>query len=216
MKENKIIKIQSDVFRLKQILLNFLSNSIKFTKSGIITMIAKYEKINDKYALILSLKDTGIGIKPEDLKKLFKDTISLDYNKDYNKYGSCLGLSITKYLTNQLNHKIRVNSDFGCGSEFSIIIDSINVEISPILKYPSNKNLTIISNEFIHKILPYIKNNSDSISDVTTPINDFSKMRIDMNSKKLLRKSNNNIHKNTEDLISNRSNNFREVDKNFI
>ncbi len=127
--------IYSDPFRLKQILLNFISNSVKFTKTGYIKLKVEIKieekSINDKYIenskinnnkLKISVIDTGLGLKEEEIKNIF-NTEKDFYKKDYNKEGSGLGLSICKNIADILNHEIEVSSVFRYGSEFYIILD---------------------------------------------------------------------------------------------
>jgi signal transduction histidine kinase len=111
--------IKSDELRLKQILLNFLSNAVKFTKSGSITIETILDK-KDKNIKI-SIIDTGIGIREDDIELLFKDNM-INTESEYNKMGSGLGLSICRSLANKLNLRIDVNSTFNQGSCFSVYI----------------------------------------------------------------------------------------------
>ncbi len=89
--------ITSDEIKLKQILLNLISNSVKFTLSGYIKLIAKIDNISKK--LIVSVEDTGIGIKEENFHLIFLENIKIDLDKDYNSKGSGLGLGISKNLS---------------------------------------------------------------------------------------------------------------------
>lgn len=111
-------KIYSDEFRVKQIILNFLSNAVKFTKSGYILINSCI--IDNK--LKISVIDSGIGIKKEEIKYLFKDKFMSETTKKYNQAGSGLGLSISKSIADRLGIAIDVKSELGKGSEFSIII----------------------------------------------------------------------------------------------
>ena len=103
----------SDSFRIKQILLNFLSNSVKFTKSG---------RIEINSCIIENHSKVKISIIPEDLKHIFKDKFMGESNKIWNQSGSGLGLSISKVIAEKLNIIIEFNSKFNEGTEFSIII----------------------------------------------------------------------------------------------
>ena len=90
-------KVVSNNIKLKQVLLNFISNAVKFTKQGLIIISAFIEESNDN--LVISVKDTGIGIKKEMLNEInsdFNDKLKIDFNKDYNEMGSGLGLGIVK------------------------------------------------------------------------------------------------------------------------
>ena len=120
--------VRSDGTRLKQIMLNFISNAVKFTKFGKITL--KAELIgNDKKEILISVTDTGIGMKKEDLQKILsKDDNQLNINTDYeyNDMGTGLGINITKDIISKLDHKFYVESKFGKGSIFGVIIDNIS------------------------------------------------------------------------------------------
>jgi len=119
--EIQSIKLMSDEIRLKQIILNFLSNAVKFTKFGNIKLLAKLTEKKDFCEI--SVIDSGIGIKSEDLNKLFsRENIILDNVENLNKFGSGLGLSICKNLSMRLNHKIYFDSVLGKGSSFTIAI----------------------------------------------------------------------------------------------
>jgi len=144
--------VNSDNFRIKQILLNFISNSVKFLKSGFIKIktIVKfldlnYLKIDKAYCknslddpnhksnkksennrklpyLIISVEDSGMGMNENELKNVFEEDKNF-IKKDYNLEGSGLGLSIAKYLAEALGHSVKVKSILGKGSEFSLILN---------------------------------------------------------------------------------------------
>jgi signal transduction histidine kinase len=119
------IIIYSDEIRLKQILLNLVSNSVKFCRSGEIILRCKYDKDNNQ--VIITVKDTGIGIKKDDLKTLFNDFVMLEDGNNLNKQGSGLGLSICKTLTNLLEIDLKFSSTYGIGTEAEL-----NIQISEI------------------------------------------------------------------------------------
>ncbi len=104
-KEIKNYSIEADEFRLKQVLLNLISNSVKFTIKGKIYIKCKLKKIIDEHIVFkITIEDTGIGIKEEDKKRMFKDyeMLNIQENLKYNKTGSGLGLSICKCLTSKM------------------------------------------------------------------------------------------------------------------
>ena len=109
-----------DSSRIRQIALNFLTNAVKYTKVGGIEFIVEQEKKSaDKILLRFTVKDTGIGIKPEDIEKLFLDFERFDTHKNKNIEGTGLGLAITYKLVNLMGGKIDVQSVYGEGSIFS-------------------------------------------------------------------------------------------------
>lgn len=99
----------SDINRLKQILINLLSNSLKFTKAGYICVYIKVVSIN---MIQISIKDTGIGISQENIKKLFSRYIKIQDSYSMNKNGIGLGLDICKMLIGKLgpNNELAVES----------------------------------------------------------------------------------------------------------
>jgi signal transduction histidine kinase len=115
--------INTDPLRLKQILLNLISNAVKFTKSGYIILSAKIN-IDDNYSkeLVISVEDSGVGIKEDDMDKLFKDYKILDKNLNFNPMGSGLGLSISNHLANVLGYQIDFKSQYTVGTTFSVKI----------------------------------------------------------------------------------------------
>lgn len=136
----------SDPYRIKQIVLNLLSNAKKFTVSGMIALNISYEKP----ILQISCEDTGIGISPENIKKLFKQFSKIDM-PELNPQGVGLGLYISSMLTYELGGDgIKVKSEQGKGSVFSF---SINADVSDI-----NISSEDIPDEDIQISLPKIKN----------------------------------------------------------
>ncbi|WP_321328009.1 ATP-binding protein [uncultured Ilyobacter sp.] len=105
-----------DESRIKQIIINLLSNSFKFTDKGYVELKFKYQKS----FLIITVKDTGIGIPPDSLKKIFNSFEQVEMNHDRKYEGTGLGLSITKELAIMMNGDISVKSEQGQGSEFLV------------------------------------------------------------------------------------------------
>ena len=111
-------RITSDRRRIEQILLNLLSNAIKFTEQGGVTLTAK----TLAGVLRVSVADTGIGIKPEDLARLFQPFRQLDTGLTRQHEGTGLGLAICKRLVERLGGTITVESELGKGSTFQFTL----------------------------------------------------------------------------------------------
>jgi len=112
-------KIFVDTIRLNQIIANLLGNAIKFTQDGEIKLsIKKRKSLENKVLLIFSIYDTGIGIKKEDIPKLFNYFTQLDDSNSKKFQGTGLGLAISKQLVELMDGEIYVDSELGKGSTF--------------------------------------------------------------------------------------------------
>ncbi len=120
-----------DDVRIKQILVNLLSNAVKYTHEGKVTL----KVIRQDYDIFrFSVKDTGIGIKKENIKRLFKIFERMDEEKNRNIEGTGLGLSITASLLRLFNSELKVNSEYGKGSEFYFTIRQQVINSEPVGK----------------------------------------------------------------------------------
>ncbi len=125
--------LYGDVSRIKQICVNILTNAIKYTKEGWIEFKISGVIKNNVCRLIISVEDTGIGIKKENIDKLFNKFERLDLEDNITIEGTGLGLAITKKLVELMNGKIVVQSVFGKGSKFTVSIDQ-RVVNNPTIK----------------------------------------------------------------------------------
>jgi PAS domain S-box-containing protein len=110
--------VRSDRQKVKQIVLNLLSNSLKFTPAGSVTMTASYDSRRREVAI--AVKDTGVGIPSEDQAKVFEDFRQLDSSPARGYGGTGLGLSICRRLANMLGGTIDLDSNPGRGSTFTL------------------------------------------------------------------------------------------------
>ncbi len=114
--------LNGDEIRIKQIITNILSNAVKYTKEGSITLKAGYEKMEenpDSVKFRISVTDTGIGIKEEDLKRLFEAFERIEEEKNRNIEGTGLGMSIAQSFLVMMGSSMEVKSEYGKGSTFS-------------------------------------------------------------------------------------------------
>ncbi|MDR0877861.1 MAG: response regulator [Treponema sp.] len=119
--------INADEFRIKQCLLNVMNNAVKFTKKGCIHLRAWAETevspaAGEQLKLHFSVSDTGMGIKKEDMNKLFTEFQQLDSHKNRNITGTGLGLAITRRLVELMGGMIDVESVYGTGTTFSFYV----------------------------------------------------------------------------------------------
>lgn len=116
-------KLFGDEIRIRQIIINLVNNAIKFTTSGYVRLKIDSQRIKDNEVnLKISVKDTGMGIKAEDLDKLFESFKQVDTRRNRNIVGTGLGLAISKSLVELMGGEIFVESKYGQGSEFSFIV----------------------------------------------------------------------------------------------
>ncbi len=121
--ENFPSRLKGDVVRLKQVMINFCTNSIKYTDEGSVDIYFDYEKIDETTCRMkFSVKDTGIGIKEEDIGKLFKSYVQVDTKTNHHKEGTGLGLAISKQLVDLMDGEVDVDSEYGKGSTFSFTV----------------------------------------------------------------------------------------------
>ncbi len=134
--------VRADSIRIRQVLLNLISNATKFTETGFITVSAKIQLgANDRQELLVSVNDTGSGIKLEDQAKLFLAFSQVDASPTRKTGGTGLGLSICRKLIDMHGGEIGVNSEIGQGSTFYFTL--------PIFQQPrpvqiDNNNRTIL------------------------------------------------------------------------
>ncbi len=115
--------LNGDELRIKQIITNLLSNAAKYTEKGTVTLTARLEEKNDTDAVIfMSVKDTGIGIKEEEMDKLFSAFDRLDVIRTRSIEGTGLGLAITSRMLELMDSTLTVESTYGEGSTFSFSI----------------------------------------------------------------------------------------------
>ena len=126
-------RLHGDEVRIRQVVINFLTNAVKYTEKGEVVLSANWEKISDdSIKLILSVSDTGIGIKYEDQQSLFDSFQRFDLEHNRNIEGTGLGLAITKQLVELMDGTIYVRSSYGRGSTFTVEIPQIVRSFNPI------------------------------------------------------------------------------------
>ena len=114
--------LQGDAGKLKQVTTNILTNAVKYTEHGYINFDVKCINTTDECQIIINVQDTGRGIKPEQMNKLFKKFERLDEDKNTTVEGTGLGLAITKNLVEMMGGTVSVQSRYGEGSTFTICL----------------------------------------------------------------------------------------------
>ena len=121
-------RLKGDDIRLKQIVTNLLSNAVKYTHKGSVKLEIKYL---DDGKLYFAVKDTGMGIKEEDIEQLFVAFERMDEQLNRNIQGTGLGLNITSSLLKMFGSELNVTSEYGKGSVFSFIITQEIIDDTP-------------------------------------------------------------------------------------
>lgn len=135
-----------DNIRIKQIIINIANNAVKFTQEGRVLLKMDYERVSeDKMELLVSVKDTGIGIKKEDIGKLFRSFQQVDSKRNRNIEGTGLGLAISKRLLELMGGDIHVESEYGKGSTFSFHIPQKIVDDDPSITIKEKRAATVIN-----------------------------------------------------------------------
>ncbi len=115
--------LYGDPLRIRQVATNLLSNAFKYTREGGVTLRARFERLSEeKGNLIFSVEDTGIGIKKEEIDRVFELFVRLDERLNRSVEGTGLGMNITKQLVDLMDGEIKVYSEYGKGSVFTVII----------------------------------------------------------------------------------------------
>ncbi|MCL2064236.1 MAG: ATP-binding protein [Candidatus Cloacimonetes bacterium] len=182
--ENLPMKMIGDELRLKQILNNLLSNAIKYTQKGYIKLVVDYyfsdedniedsnlskddapEQIekNQSITLRFAIEDTGFGIKPEDQKKLFTEYLRFNTELNSATEGTGIGLKITQNLVDLMEGYIKVESEFGKGSIFTIVVKQKIADSMPIGSQLAEKlskfnfigNRDVSNKQFFREPMPY-------------------------------------------------------------
>ncbi|MDR1241241.1 MAG: response regulator [Deltaproteobacteria bacterium] len=134
-----------DVARLRQILFNVISNAIKYTEEGHVSLVIDAEIAGEHTAILtIEVADTGIGIREKDLGKLFGEFTQLDLRKNRAVEGTGLGLAITKRLCLAMGGDITVSSRYGVGSTFVVTLPQRIVQYVPSAKVEHREDKSVI------------------------------------------------------------------------
>lgn len=146
--ENIPKMLYGDEVRIKQVVTNILTNAVKYTEKGSVTFHIGYEGIADKpdsVFLNFSVTDTGIGIKPEDMTKLFSEFERIEEKRNRNIEGTGLGMNITKRLLEMMGTSLKVESVYGEGSTFSFRLQQKVIKWESLGDYESAHRASLLS-----------------------------------------------------------------------
>ncbi|MCM1539867.1 MAG: response regulator [Blautia sp.] len=131
--------LHGDDVRIRQVLTNILTNAVKYTKEGDIWFrVRREKKENGRVTLYFEIEDTGIGIREEDLPKLYAEFERIEEERNRNIEGTGLGMSITLQLLQMMGSRLQVESVYGKGSRFFFYLEQDIVEDKPIGDFERN------------------------------------------------------------------------------
>ena len=132
--------LYGDDVRVRQIITNLLTNAVKYTHKGSVMLKMSGQEIDtDTFVLEVKISDTGIGIRAEDIDKLFLSFQRLDEEKNRNIEGTGLGISIVQKLLTMMGSKLEVSSEYGKGSEFSFTLSQKIIDRTPLGDFLAQK-----------------------------------------------------------------------------
>ena len=141
-----------DEVRVQQVLLNLLTNAVKYSNEGHIRLVLDYDKLSDDTILLKAkVSDNGIGIKKEDIPKLFEAFAQVDMERNHLIEGTGIGLSITEKLVKSMCGTIAVDSEYGVGTTFSVTMRQKVVDFNSVIDTDSKDDFVVISHSNILK-----------------------------------------------------------------
>ena len=152
-------ELLGDKAHMKQIINNLLTNAIKYTEKGHVNLNVKCINRDDNCNLIITVQDSGRGIKKEDIEKLFTKFERLDIERNSTTEGTGLGLAITKRLVEMMGGKINVQSQYGLGSIFMVNVPQKISKMSKPYNEITNKNDTSNNVDYINKKVLIVDDN---------------------------------------------------------
>jgi len=158
-------ELHGDIIKIRQILINLLTNAVKFTETGFISLNLSFETVSEKYInLIIRVSDSGKGIKKEDIDNLFDEFTQFDLEANKIIEGVGLGLAITNAIVKAMDGYINVESEYGTGSTFTVSLPQ---------RYRSTKPLAVVDSPGKHKVIIFetCKINSASIINALNNLN---------------------------------------------
>lgn len=136
--------------RIRQILINLLSNAVKYTNSGTVTLTVDGSADGENAVLHFSVKDTGIGIKQEDIGKIYDEFSRFDVSRNRNVEGTGLGMNIVWQLLKLMDSKLDIQSEYEKGSEFSFDLVQKIADPAPLGDFRKREHETNAENRLVY------------------------------------------------------------------
>ncbi len=172
--------LHGDYSKIKQIVLNLLTNAIKYTNEGHIYFDVSCINNEENCTLIIKVEDTGIGIKDEAINKLFNKFERLD-NENSSIEGTGLGLSITQKLVEMMNGKIYVKSEYGKGSTFTVILNQ-KIISNPKIEVRQTVDKIIIEHDLSNKKVLVVDDNKLNLKVIKNLLSTYNIVPVEITS----------------------------------
>lgn len=130
-----------DEQKIRRVIMNLVNNAVEFTSEGCVSIYFGYRKEEYGINLIITVKDTGIGMSKENVENLFKKFSQADMGRTRKKGGIGLGLAIAQTIVNRMGGFITVKSELGKGSEFKIVIPQKVFDVTPVVDLPDRTDI---------------------------------------------------------------------------
>lgn len=130
-----------DEQKIRRVIMNLVNNAVEFTSEGCVSINFGYRKEEYGINLIITVKDTGIGMSKENVENLFKKFSQADMGRTRKKGGIGLGLAIAQTIVNRMGGFITVKSELGKGSEFKIVIPQKVFDVTPVVDLPDRTDI---------------------------------------------------------------------------
>ena len=152
LKRDMPTQLYGDEVRVQQVILNLLTNAVKYSNQGHIELIIDYEKLeDDEIMLKATVKDQGIGIKKEDMPKLFEAFSQVDMERNHRIEGTGIGLTITERLVRSMGGSITLESEYGVGTTFYVSMRQKVEDFNSVIDTESTDDFVVISHSNILK-----------------------------------------------------------------
>lgn len=149
-------KLYGDDVRISQVIMNLLTNAVKYTEQGAVTLSIRKKEIRGENLIFqVSVKDTGIGIRKEDIDKLSHSFERLEEKRNRHIEGTGLGISIVTRLLGMMNSKLRVESEYGKGSVFSFELMLKIADSIPVGKYQDRRTAGARAADEANKLMAF-------------------------------------------------------------
>ena len=165
--------LYGDIGKVREIITNLLTNAVKYTEEGLINISVQCINEKNQSKLVISVEDTGRGIQPDKIDKLFTKFERLEEDKNTTLEGTGLGLAITKNLVEMMGGKIVVQSKYGSGSKFTVYLEQKIIRMISDKKETEIENNTDVEYNYSNKRILVVDDNALNIKVATRLLRNY-------------------------------------------